>query len=153
MKNLQSSILIASVFNEKEDHQFSETFDNPSIKLDDFQLSVSNVEDLLRKCPDSSACGADNIPSFVLSSCSDILAPLAFDLFNWIIRNRTWPSQWKTSLVTPLHKSGNHSDITNYRPISILPKLTLVPERLLFNFIYPRISRMIKREHHGFDEI
>ena len=149
-KSSEFNSYFASVFNEKEDHQFPETFDNPSIKLDDFQLSVSDVEDLLRKCPDSSACGADNIPSFVLSSCSVILAPLAFDLLNWIIRNRTWPSQWKTSLVTPLHKSGNHSDITNYRPISILPKLSLVLERLLFNFIYPRISRMIKREQHGF---
>ena len=70
-KSSEFNSYFASVFNEKEDHQFPETFDNPSIKLDDFQLSVSDVEDLLRKCPDSSACGADNIPSFVLSSCSD----------------------------------------------------------------------------------
>ena len=125
-KSSEFNVYFASVFNEKGDCQFSETFDNTSIKLDDFQLSVSDVEDLLRKCPDSTACRADNIRSFVLNSCSDILAPLAFDLFIWIIRNRTWPSQWKTSLVTPLHKSGNHSDITNYRPLSILPKLSLV---------------------------
>ena len=52
--------------------------------------------------------------------------------------------------VTPLHTSGPHNDIANYRPISIPPNLSLLLKRLLFNFIYPKKGHQIKREQHGF---
>ena len=38
----------------------------------------------------------------------------------------------------------------NYRPISNLPKLSLFCERLLFNFIYPRVCHFIKAQQYGF---
>ena len=38
----------------------------------------------------------------------------------------------------------------NYRPISNLPKLFLVCERLLFDFIYPRVCHFIKAQQYGF---
>ena len=67
-----------------------------------------------------------------------------FELFFWIVKTQYWPDLWKIAHVTPLHKLGPHNDISNYRPISILPKLSLLLERLLFNFIYPKIRHQIK---------
>ena len=40
--------------------------------------------------------------------------------------------------------------MTNYRPISILPKLSLVLERILFDFIYPKVPSKISRSQFGF---
>ena len=39
--------------------------------------------------------------------------------------------------VTPIHKKDDKTDKTNYRPISILPNLSKVYERLMYNQISP----------------
>ena len=106
-----------------------------SIHLEDFSFTIDDVYNLLSRIPDDSSLGMDSIPSFVLKECAQQLAPLVFEFFLRITKTQQWPSQWKTSTVTPLHNSGSTSDVTNYRPISILPKLSIVFERLIFNFI------------------
>ena len=50
----------------------------------------------------------------------------------------------------PFHKSGSKSDITNYRGNSILPRLLLCLEKLLFNFIYSNVRHKLSRRQHGF---
>ena len=47
-------------------------------------------------------------------------------------------------------KSGPKSDITNYRGISILPRLSLCLEKLLFNFICSNVRHKLSRRQHGF---
>ena len=140
----------ASVFNDQEMFTLPDLFSNVSICLNDLNLSLPDIESFLNYCPDTSNTGPDNIPSFVLSHCSDIISPLVYDLFAWILKHKNWPSQWKTSFVTPLYKSDARNDITNYRPISILPRISLILERILFNFTYPKVRHLIKRQQHGF---
>ena len=41
----------------------------------------------------------------------------------------------KYANVTPIHKKDDKTDKTNYRPISILPNLNKVYERLMYNQI------------------
>ena len=42
----------------------------------------------------------------------------------------------KYAEVTPIHKKDDKTDKENYRPISILPNLSKVYERLMYNQIY-----------------
>ena len=121
-----------------------------SIHLEDFSLTIDKLYNLIGRIPYDSSMAIDSIPSFVLKECAQQLSPLVFEIFLQINKTQQWRSQWKTSTVIPLHKSGSTSDVTNYRPISILPKLSIVFERLLFNFIYSRVCSKIKREQHGF---
>ena len=120
-----------------------------SIHLEDVSFTIDDVYNLLSRIPDDLSMGMDAIPSFVLKECAQQLSPLVFEFFLRITKTQQWPSQWKTSTVTPLHKSGSTSDVTNYRPISILPKLSVVFERLIFNFIYLQVCSK-KSEQHGF---
>ena len=50
----------------------------------------------------------------------------------------------------PFHKSGSKSDLTNYRGISILPRLSLCLEKMLFIFIYSNVRHKLSRRQHGF---
>ena len=93
--------------------------------------------------------GKDSIRSFVLKECDQQLSSLIFEFFLRINKTRQRPSRWKKSVVTPRLKTGSTSDVSNYRPISILPKLSIDYERLTFNFIYYRVCSKIKREQHG----
>ena len=109
--------------------------------LDDFDILVTDFELLLNDCDDSLATVPETIPSFVLKSCSHVLAPAVYALFHSIKSSSVWPTEWKHCYVTALHKSGSTSDVKNYRPISIRSKLTLLLERFLFNFLYPKSKK------------
>ena len=102
-----------------------------TILLQDVPLSADRVEKLLCKINDSSTYSFDLVPPFVLQSQSSNISTSVFLLFCSILNCAIWPDVWKTSIITPIHKKGRTDDVTNYRPISILPKLTLVLERIL----------------------
>ncbi|KOC58967.1 hypothetical protein WH47_00565, partial [Habropoda laboriosa] len=92
----------------------------------------------------------DGIRPILLKSCSFILSRPLWIIFNTSLTIGLFPNIWKTSLVTPLLKSGDPSDVRNYKQIcklDIIPKLfeTLVVDALkssVFNLVCP--------EQHGF---
>ena len=57
--------------------------------------------------------------------------------FNNSLSCSTFPTGKKYSDVTPIHKKDDKTDKTNYRPISVLPNLSKVNERLMYNQIFP----------------
>lgn len=122
----------------------------PPICLSKCSFSVDDIIRLLEKLPDTLSHGSDKIPSFVLKSCSTILGPLFYHLYHGILKLKSWPHLWKCALITPLHKSGNKVDVTNYRPISILCKASLIFERILFDYLYSKVNHLFAENQHGF---
>ena len=134
----------ASVFNDKVMSPLPDNTSSSNFCLTDLDLSLENITVLMKKCQDSSNAEADLVPSFVLFNCAEAPSPVILDLFYWILIWRHWPEQWKHSLVTPLFKGGTHNDTTNYRPISILLFLSLILEKILFEFVHPKFKHLIK---------
>src|ERR1043165_1048042 len=54
--------------------------------------------------------------------------------------------------IIPIFKQGDHEDITNYRPISILPYFSKVLEKLMYNRLYDYVTKMkiLYPSQHGF---
>ena len=52
--------------------------------------------------------------------------------------------------VIPIHKKDDKTDKENYRPISILPNLSKVYERLMYNQIYPYFVTLFSKFQCGF---
>ncbi len=83
----------------------------------------------------NTATGSDGISSTILRmTCHSIVEPLA-GLFNLSLESATVQSDWKTSKVTPNHKSGDTSSASNYRPISLLSLVSKVLERFVHEAI------------------
>ena len=55
------------------------------------------------------------------------------DLFNKCISDAIFPQSLKIACVIPIHKKGVTSDPSNFRPISMLPVMSKIFERLIFN--------------------
>ena len=55
---------------------------------------------------------------------------------NLSITKNQFPNDWKTAVVTPLFKKGSTDDPGNYRPFPILPILSKLLERHVFNYLY-----------------
>ena len=61
------------------------------------------------------------------------ITPALTTLFNLSLNLCTIPDEWKKSNITPIHKSGDKSDASNYRPISLLSLISKVLERCIHN--------------------
>ena len=44
-------------------------------------------------------------------------------MFNLSLEKSVFPDEWKKALVIPIPKSGDLTQVKNYRPISLLPSL------------------------------
>ena len=88
----------------------------------------------------------------LISYCADIFASHLTTIINTIFDQLEFPLLWKKSDVVPIYKSGSHSDISNYRPISILPNLSKVIERIMHQQIlaYLEQHNLLPRCQHGF---
>ena len=64
----------------------------------------------------------------------------------------SFPDQWKVARVTPLYKSGKRNIPGNYRPISVLPAISKVMERILYNQLYNYLTkfRLLSTSQFGF---
>ena len=90
--NLFSTFLL-SVF--KQEWFFTpmpEVSEDTCFKLDEVNLSSSDVELLLKKIPDTASVAADDIPPFMIRNCANILAPLVYVLFTCFISTRLRPN-------------------------------------------------------------
>ena len=63
-----------------------------------------------------------------------------------------FPDDWKCARVTPLFKQGERSDLNNYRPISVIPVIAKVFERIVYDQLYRFLTKedVISKQQSGF---
>jgi len=66
-----------------------------------------------------------------LKNYKDVLVKPLTHLINLSIRTNTFPSAWKRGIIIPVLKGGSQNSISNYRPISILPVLSKIIEKVV----------------------
>ena len=69
-----------------------------------------------------------------------LLATLLSDIFNLCFSNQYSPSVLKTARIVPIYKAGNAELMCNYRPISILPIINKIFEKVIYTRIVNFIS-------------
>ncbi len=117
--------------------------DNTILDIPQFKLqetTVEAVEKELLKIPDSKATGDDNIPIRFIKFTKLITAKIICHIINLTIRHNIIPDDWKTATITPIYKDGDKDDPANYRPISILPALSKILERIIHTQLYEHID-------------
>ena len=82
------------------------------------------------------ACGYDNIDPFVVQQVISQIATQLAHIFNRSFTTGIVPNKLKTAKVIPLYKNENPELFANYRPISILPSISKILERLMYNRMY-----------------
>ena len=102
--------------------------------------SPNEVRKLLEKLDTKKSTGLDNLPSRMLKIAAGVLAPSLAFLFNQSISSGIVPTEWKLARVTPIFKKGKRQDVNNYRPISIIPAVAKVFERIIYDQFFKYLN-------------
>ena len=104
-------------------------------------VNESEVIEILKKLKNSSP-GWDGIsPHIVKMTYSIFIKPLVH-ICNLSIMNGVFPNELKVAKVIPLYKGGDSMLLVNYRPVSILPVLSKLFERLMYNRLFQFIEEL-----------
>ena len=114
--------------------------------------NFSTVLTLLRKLCKNKATGLDKISVRLIHECADLIADSLCSIFNCSIATGIFPEDWKISKVIPLFKQGDRSDLNNYRPISIIPVIAKVFERVVYDQIFAFLNenKLLSPHQSGF---
>ena len=79
----------------------------------------------------SKAIGHDGISARFLKDGADIIATPITYIINLSLRLSQVPDDFKIAKVVPLYKKGDKNSEGNYRPVSILPVISKIFERVV----------------------
>ena len=79
----------------------------------------------------SKAGGLDNLSGRFLKNGGEVLAKPITDLCNLSITSGKFPDSCKIAKLKPIYKKGSLTEASNYRPISLLPLISKVIEKVI----------------------
>ena len=104
------------------------------VQTDAFHLTYTteiDIEKVLRSTNVCKAAGIDDISTRFLKDGSRVLSKPISELCNLSIKLGSFPDSRKIAKLKPLFKRGSKSNPSNYRPISLLPLISKIIEKLI----------------------
>ena len=115
-------------------------------------VTVNHVYQLLTGLSSNKATGVDKISCKIIKIASPAISDSLTHIFNQAITLSSFPDEWKMARVIPLYKNGQRNVAGNYRPISVLPAISKIMEKILYNQLYSYLSkfRLLSDSQFGF---
>ena len=145
-----------SVFSKEDDYTFVPDDRDTKIpndeKINDVEINEETVRKKLTKLKENKSSGPDGINPKILKACTESLAKPLANFYRKSLDHMELPSDWKVAEVVPIFKSGNRSEASNYRPIS----LTSIPCKIMESIILDKLSEHLQKlnipndHQHGF---
>ena len=106
-------------------------------------VMLSDIKNEINGLNPNKATTHNNIPPKILWQSADVTGNTLQLLFNNAISNSEFPENLKLADVTPVFKKKDPLDKTNYRPVSVLPPVSKIFERLMQKQINEHIKNKL----------
>ena len=123
-------------------------------EIRDIIINRDEIRNRLEKLNVTKTSGPDNIHPFVLQkTASETSKPLEI-IFRKSLSSGECPTDWRSANVAPIHKKGDRTDPSNYRPISLTSQVCKVLESIVRAHILEHLADndILRDEQHGFRE-
>lgn len=112
----------------------------------------AEIESIITSLKNNCAKGWDGIPSSILKQYKNILIPPITHVCRLSLSAGVFPDAFKKAVIKPIYKAGDRSLISNYRPISLLPSLSKVLERIMNKRLmnYLEVNNLLSPHQYGF---
>ena len=108
------------------------------------------IKKIIRGMNVHKTCQLKDIPTKIIKMNSDIFANFICLHFNYCIDTGEFLQEFKNADIIPVHKKKEKSDKTNYRLVSILPNLSNIYEKLIYNQLYDYFDKILLPSQWGF---
>ena len=136
LQPLYALSLSVSFKNRSVDQKVNESIPNFKFELINESLVVKTLQGLKA----SKASGLDNISPRMSKDAAVVVAKPLTRIVIESLSQGTVPSERKNAKITPLYKKGMSTDMDNYRPISVLPVVSKVLERVVHHQLHSFLS-------------
>ncbi len=115
-------------------------------------ISAEEVKEAIKTAKMNKAMDLYRVSNELIVHGGDELANTLLLLFNVIYKYAVWPVSLELGKIVPLHKDGPKDKVDNYRGITILPNISKIFERIIYNRLVSMAEehRLISDEQGGF---
>ena len=116
------------------------------------QITEVDVLNIIDKLPSKASSGVDGLSPILLKHIKNEISRPVTLILNQCLTNGVFPDKLKIAKVVPIHKSDDDTMFNNYRPISILPTLSKIFEKVIFNQVHEHfhVNNLYFSNQYGF---
>ena len=132
---------------------FTDYLNNPTEHHFNFNtITESETLSIINKLKNKNSSGKDEISNKLLKSIKDEIAKPLTIIINQSLKTGVFPDPLKIAKVKPLYKKGDNFCLNNYRPISLLPTISKIFERVMFAQLYSYLNanNLLSEQQYGF---
>ena len=104
------------------------------------EITMTELKQTIQNMQNFRAPGVDKIPAELYKTLTEKALEILLRGYNSVIKNDAIPSEWKTARIKLIYKSGDESDLGNFRPISLID----VQYKIFSNIIRNRLSNFLE---------
>ena len=104
-----------------------------------FEADFVSISKLVIEISTIKSSGFLNISSKVFKDAFTVLVPHLVYMFNLSFVTGIFPDRWKKATIIPLYKGGDKTNVSNNRPVSLLP----LPGKLIKKIAHARITSFL----------
>ena len=115
-------------------------------------VTLDQLHSVIFSLPNKDSCVPGDVPVKILKLCFTYIGRYLLQIINCSIVTESVPSSWKCAIIIPLHKGGDSSQASNFRPITNVPTICKVVEKLVHQQITNYLDRhnLFSPDQHGF---
>ena len=113
--------------------------------------NICEITNIVLSLKNSKSSGFDEISVGLLKQIIHYISPPLCHIFNLSLSNGQCPVSLKVAKVIPVFKNkGDPSEIKNYRPISLLPSMSKILEKIVYKRLYNFLEKNDILTHNQF---
>lgn len=126
--------------------------DNNELTIFPNPLSVNELIKIISSLKNSTAVGYDDLRTDIIKKSMFIIAAPLAHVINLSLAQGFFPDELKKSVVNPLFKKGEKSDMGNHRPVTLVSVFAKIYEKVMYNrmITFFEKTNVINEEQHGF---
>ena len=117
------------------------------------KLTMEDVKKEILNLNTKKSSTSGSIPATILKQSLDIYLPLLTKSVNYTVNESEFPAELKHSEVIPLFEKEDPLKKENYRPVSLLPHLSKVFERIIYKQINEYMETKLSKYITGFRKL
>ena len=120
--------------------------------LSEIDITTEKIIKAIDEIGIDAACGEDDIPAIVLKNCKHAISNPIMLIWKDSFQYGYIAKQFKTQIITPVHKKASKADPANYRPIALTPHTIKIFERIIRDQLVAHLEdqSLLCKNQHGF---